>query len=168
MLHPADISTWPHPFLLSSHQLASRPHSTRKSHPLSYLRPYSSNTSYSSSYCSAGTHITIVSKSYSRAQAHSVYTQHSSLGIHICSSTCIWTQMKNVVTYHRLLIFFSRRTQERVPLNTHRLRPGYDYSPPIHIPQPITQQPRYLAEGTDWWVLDNMHILHIHQSGITL
>ncbi|XP_060791653.1 E3 ubiquitin-protein ligase ARK2C isoform X2 [Neoarius graeffei] len=43
-----------------------------------------------------------------------------------------------------------RRTQERVPLNTHRLRPGYDYSLPMHIPQPITQQPRYLAEGTDW------------------
>ncbi|XP_072518246.1 E3 ubiquitin-protein ligase ARK2C isoform X2 [Salminus brasiliensis] len=43
-----------------------------------------------------------------------------------------------------------RRTQERVPLNTHRLRPGYDYSPPLHVPQPITQQPRYLAEGTDW------------------
>ncbi|KAL7844874.1 hypothetical protein SRHO_G00234130 [Serrasalmus rhombeus] len=43
-----------------------------------------------------------------------------------------------------------RRTQERVPLNAHRIRPGYDYSPPLHIPQPITQQPRYLAEGTDW------------------
>ncbi|KTF76003.1 hypothetical protein cypCar_00038065, partial [Cyprinus carpio] len=43
-----------------------------------------------------------------------------------------------------------RRTQERVPLNTHRLRPGYEYAPPLHVPQPIPQQPRYLAEGTDW------------------
>lgn len=43
-----------------------------------------------------------------------------------------------------------RRTQERVPLNTHRLRPGYEYVPPLHVPQPIPQQPRYLAEGTDW------------------
>ncbi|CAB1318864.1 unnamed protein product, partial [Coregonus sp. 'balchen'] len=42
------------------------------------------------------------------------------------------------------------RTLERVPLNPHRLRSGYDYSPPIHVPQPISQQPRYLAEGTDW------------------
>ncbi|KAI7795579.1 putative RING finger protein 165 [Triplophysa rosa] len=43
-----------------------------------------------------------------------------------------------------------RRTQERVPLNTLRLRPGYEYVPPLHVPQPIPQQPRYLAEGTDW------------------
>ncbi|KAM3842455.1 E3 ubiquitin-protein ligase ARK2C isoform 1-T1 [Diretmus argenteus] len=42
-----------------------------------------------------------------------------------------------------------RRTQERVPLN-HRLRSGFEYSPPLHVPPPITQQPRYLAEGTDW------------------
>ncbi|XP_071760776.1 E3 ubiquitin-protein ligase ARK2C isoform X3 [Centroberyx gerrardi] len=44
----------------------------------------------------------------------------------------------------------AQRTQERVPLNPHRLRSGYEYSPPLHVPQPITQQQRYLAEGTDW------------------
>ncbi|XP_010790212.1 RING finger protein 165-like, partial [Notothenia coriiceps] len=46
-----------------------------------------------------------------------------------------------------------RRTQERLPLNPHRLRAGYEF-PPLHVPQPITtqqqQQQRYLAEGTDW------------------
>lgn len=47
---------------------------------------------------------------------------------------------------------FCRRTQERIPLNPHRLRSGYEYTPPLHVPQPMTQQPRYLAEGTDWWV----------------
>lgn len=37
-------------------------------------------------------------------------------------------------------------------MNPHRLRSGYEYSPPLHVPQPITtqQQQRYLAEGTDW------------------
>lgn len=46
-----------------------------------------------------------------------------------------------------------RRTQERIPLNPHRLRSGYEYSTPLHVPQPMTQQQqRYLAEGTDWWV----------------
>uniref|UniRef100_A0A8C1PKZ0 RING-type E3 ubiquitin transferase n=1 Tax=Cyprinus carpio TaxID=7962 RepID=A0A8C1PKZ0_CYPCA len=49
-----------------------------------------------------------------------------------------------------LYLYLFRRTQERVPLNTHRLRPGYEYAPPLHVPQPIPQQPRYLAEGTDW------------------
>ena len=44
-----------------------------------------------------------------------------------------------------------RRTQERIPLNPHRLRSGYEYSAPLHVPQPMTQQQqRYLAEGTDW------------------
>lgn len=35
-------------------------------------------------------------------------------------------------------------------MNPHRLRSGYEYSAPFHVSQPITQQPRYLAEGTDW------------------
>ncbi|XP_005161046.1 E3 ubiquitin-protein ligase ARK2C isoform X2 [Danio rerio] len=53
-----------------------------------------------------------------------------------------------------------RRTQERVPLNTHRLRPGYEYAPPLHVPQPIPQQPRYLAEGTDWDLSVDAGVLH--------
>ncbi|KAK6306100.1 hypothetical protein J4Q44_G00230250 [Coregonus suidteri] len=33
----------------------------------------------------------------------------------------------------------------------HRLRPGYEFAPALHVPpQPAAQQPRYLAEGTDW------------------
>jgi len=44
-----------------------------------------------------------------------------------------------------------RRAQERVPMATpHRLRPGYEYAAALQVPQPLGQQPRYLAEGTDW------------------
>lgn len=51
---------------------------------------------------------------------------------------------------HQTNVFSYRRSQERIPLNPHRLRPGYEYSAPLHVPQPVSQQPRYLAEGTDW------------------
>lgn len=55
-------------------------------------------------------------------------------------------------TWLWLVICLSRRTPERVPHQPHRLRPGYDFAPPLHVPpQPVVQQPRYLAEGTDWW-----------------
>uniref|UniRef100_A0AAZ3RI11 RING-type E3 ubiquitin transferase n=1 Tax=Oncorhynchus tshawytscha TaxID=74940 RepID=A0AAZ3RI11_ONCTS len=57
-------------------------------------------------------------------------------------------QQQLLEAQHRRILPHSRRTQERVPLN--RLRSGYDYTPPLHVPQPISQQPRYLAEGTDW------------------
>ncbi|XP_031716212.1 E3 ubiquitin-protein ligase RNF165 isoform X4 [Anarrhichthys ocellatus] len=30
------------------------------------------------------------------------------------------------------------------------MRSGYEFSPPLHVPQQMTQQQRYLAEGTDW------------------
>ncbi|KAK5611192.1 hypothetical protein CRENBAI_020452 [Crenichthys baileyi] len=41
--------------------------------------------------------------------------------------------------------------------------PGYEYSPPIHVPQPITQQPRYLAEGTDWDLSVDAGLPHQYQ-----
>ncbi|XP_061116515.1 E3 ubiquitin-protein ligase ARK2C, partial [Conger conger] len=59
-------------------------------------------------------------------------------------------QQQLLEAHHRRILPHSRRAQERVPLNPHRLRGGYDYIPSLHLPQPITQQPRYLAEGTDW------------------
>ncbi|KAK2819319.1 hypothetical protein Q5P01_024880 [Channa striata] len=59
-------------------------------------------------------------------------------------------QQQLLEAQHRRILPHSRRTQERIPLNPHRLRSGYEYSPPLHVPQPMTQQPRYLAEGTDW------------------
>ncbi|XP_036444316.1 E3 ubiquitin-protein ligase RNF165 isoform X3 [Colossoma macropomum] len=68
-------------------------------------------------------------------------------------------QRRYTHTYTHSLI----RTQERVPLNTHRLRQGYDYSPPLHVPQPITQQPRYLAEGTDWDLSVDAGLSHQYQ-----
>uniref|UniRef100_A0AAZ3RZE3 RING-type E3 ubiquitin transferase n=1 Tax=Oncorhynchus tshawytscha TaxID=74940 RepID=A0AAZ3RZE3_ONCTS len=44
-----------------------------------------------------------------------------------------------------------RRTPERMPHQSHRLRLGYEFVPALHVPpQPVGQQPRYLAEGTDW------------------
>ncbi|XP_068609213.1 E3 ubiquitin-protein ligase ARK2C [Brachionichthys hirsutus] len=59
-------------------------------------------------------------------------------------------QQQLLEAQHRRLLPHSRRTQERPPLNPHRLRSGYEFSPPLHGPQPMTQQQRYLAEGTDW------------------
>ncbi|XP_056874721.1 E3 ubiquitin-protein ligase RNF165 [Takifugu flavidus] len=89
-------------------------------------------------------------------------------------------QQQLLEAQHRRILPHSRRTQERIPLNPHRLRSGYEYSAPLHVPQPITQQQqqqqqpqphhqqqqqqqhhqqqqqqqqqqqRYLAEGTDW------------------
>ncbi|XP_077593856.1 E3 ubiquitin-protein ligase ARK2C isoform X3 [Stigmatopora nigra] len=59
-------------------------------------------------------------------------------------------QQQLLEAQHRRIVPHSRRTQERVPLNPHRLRSGYEYSPALHAPHPVTQQPRYLAEGTDW------------------
>ncbi|XP_034458368.1 E3 ubiquitin-protein ligase RNF165 isoform X3 [Hippoglossus hippoglossus] len=58
-------------------------------------------------------------------------------------------QQQLLEAQHRRILPHSR-TQERIPLNPHRLRSGYEFSPPLHVPQPMTQQPRYLAEGTDW------------------
>ncbi|XP_037121618.1 E3 ubiquitin-protein ligase RNF165 isoform X2 [Syngnathus acus] len=54
-------------------------------------------------------------------------------------------QQQLLEAQHRRILPHSR-TQERVPLNPHRLRSAYEYSPPLHA----LQQPRYLAEGTDW------------------
>ncbi|KAI1900277.1 hypothetical protein AGOR_G00048330 [Albula goreensis] len=59
-------------------------------------------------------------------------------------------QQQLLEAQHRRILPHSRRAQERVPLHPHRLRSGYEYVPSMHLPQPITQQPRYLAEGTDW------------------
>ncbi|KAJ8380934.1 hypothetical protein SKAU_G00017120 [Synaphobranchus kaupii] len=58
-------------------------------------------------------------------------------------------QQQLLEAQHRRILPHSRRAQERVPLQPHRLRAGYDYIPSLHLPQPMTQ-PRYLAEGTDW------------------
>ncbi|XP_030624541.1 E3 ubiquitin-protein ligase RNF165 isoform X4 [Chanos chanos] len=44
----------------------------------------------------------------------------------------------------------AQHTQDRSSHHPQTLRPGYEYAPPMHVPQPVTQPPRYLAEGTDW------------------
>lgn len=63
----------------------------------------------------------------------------------------IRTREEKTKVKYLYLLSLCRRTQERIPLNPHRLRSGYEYSPPLHVPQPMTQQQqRYLAEGTDW------------------
>ncbi|XP_071394621.1 E3 ubiquitin-protein ligase ARK2C isoform X4 [Centroberyx affinis] len=64
-------------------------------------------------------------------------------------------------------ILEAQRTPERVPHQPHRLRPGYEFAPPLHVPpQPVVQQPRYLAEGTDWDLSVDAglppHQYHIH------
>lgn len=50
--------------------------------------------------------------------------------------------------------FPSRHAPDRTLPHPQTLRPPYEYPPSIHIPPPppVPQQPRYLAEGTDWYV----------------
>ncbi|KAK1176084.1 E3 ubiquitin-protein ligase RNF165-like isoform X1 [Acipenser oxyrinchus oxyrinchus] len=59
-------------------------------------------------------------------------------------------QQQLLEAQHRRILPHPRRIQDRVPIHPHRLRSGYDYPPNLHVPQPMGQQPRYLAEGTDW------------------
>ncbi|TWW60618.1 E3 ubiquitin-protein ligase RNF165 [Takifugu flavidus] len=76
-------------------------------------------------------------------------------------------QQQILEAQHRHILPPSRRTPERVPHQPHRLRPGYEFAPPLHVPtQPVVQQPRYLAEGTDWDLSVDAglppHQFHIH------
>ncbi|MEQ2174131.1 hypothetical protein GOODEAATRI_004610 [Goodea atripinnis] len=76
-------------------------------------------------------------------------------------------QQQILEAQHRHILPPSRRTPERVPHQPHRLRPGYEFGPPLHVPpQPVVQQPRYLAEGTDWDLSVDAglppHQYHIH------
>ncbi|XP_033844869.1 E3 ubiquitin-protein ligase RNF165-like [Periophthalmus magnuspinnatus] len=59
-------------------------------------------------------------------------------------------QQQLLEAQHRRILPHSRRNQERISMNPHRLRAGYEYSSPLHVSQGVPQQPRYLAEGTDW------------------
>ncbi|XP_078530886.1 E3 ubiquitin-protein ligase ARK2C isoform X1 [Lissotriton helveticus] len=59
-------------------------------------------------------------------------------------------QQQLLEAQHRRLMPHPRRTQERVSVHPHRLRPGFDFSHQLQTPQPMGPQPRYLAEGTDW------------------
>ncbi|KAM9735195.1 LOW QUALITY PROTEIN: E3 ubiquitin-protein ligase ARK2C-like [Menidia menidia] len=59
-------------------------------------------------------------------------------------------QQQLLEAQHRRILPHSRRTQDRAPLTPHRLRSGYEYPPALHVAPPVSQQPRYLAEGTDW------------------
>ncbi|RVE65975.1 hypothetical protein OJAV_G00121870 [Oryzias javanicus] len=72
-------------------------------------------------------------------------------------------QQQLLEAQHRRILPHSRRTQDRVPQNHHRLRSGYEYSPLLHVPQPISQQPRYLAEGTDWDLSVDAGLSHQYQ-----
>ncbi|XP_051950965.1 E3 ubiquitin-protein ligase RNF165-like isoform X2 [Xyrauchen texanus] len=51
--------------------------------------------------------------------------------------------------HRRILPQPSRHAQDRPLHHAQTLRPPYEYPPSIHVP-PVPQQPRYLAEGTDW------------------
>lgn len=114
-----------------------RPLSSRMCQGLhSYLRPYTSNTSSSSSSLKLST------AGFSHTPGRCM------TAIHDCIQ--IYTDSQGKRFNLKCIIVAHRRTQDRIPLNPHRLRSGYEYSPPLHVPQPMTQQPRYLAEGTDW------------------
>ncbi|KAJ8285451.1 hypothetical protein GJAV_G00026920 [Gymnothorax javanicus] len=62
----------------------------------------------------------------------------------------------------RRILPHSRRPQDGVPPHPQRVRSSYDYVPALHLPQPITQQPRYLAEGTDWDLSVDTSLSHHH------
>ncbi|XP_031426947.1 E3 ubiquitin-protein ligase RNF165 isoform X1 [Clupea harengus] len=59
-------------------------------------------------------------------------------------------QQQLLEAQQRRILPHTRHAQERAPHHPQPLRTGYDYTPSLHVPQPMTQQPRYLAEGTDW------------------
>ncbi|XP_030624524.1 E3 ubiquitin-protein ligase RNF165 isoform X2 [Chanos chanos] len=59
-------------------------------------------------------------------------------------------QQQLLEAQHRRILPHPRHTQDRSSHHPQTLRPGYEYAPPMHVPQPVTQPPRYLAEGTDW------------------
>ncbi|XP_063814607.1 E3 ubiquitin-protein ligase ARK2C isoform X1 [Pseudophryne corroboree] len=57
-------------------------------------------------------------------------------------------QQQLLEAQHRRLVPHPRRTQERMSVHPHRLRPGFDFDQQVQMSQ--TLGPRYLAEGTDW------------------
>uniref|UniRef100_A0AAV2IUC2 RING-type E3 ubiquitin transferase n=1 Tax=Knipowitschia caucasica TaxID=637954 RepID=A0AAV2IUC2_KNICA len=65
-------------------------------------------------------------------------------------------QQQLLEAQRRRILPHSRRNQERISVNPHRLRAGFEFSPPLHVSPPVPQQQqqqqqqRYLAEGTDW------------------
>ncbi|XP_028852692.1 E3 ubiquitin-protein ligase RNF165 isoform X2 [Denticeps clupeoides] len=71
-------------------------------------------------------------------------------------------QQQLLEAQHRRIMPHSRHAQERPPHHPQALRTGYDYATSIHVPPPVTQQPRYLAEGTDWDLSVDSTLLH-HQ-----
>lgn len=145
-------------------------------HP-SYLRHYTSNTSSSSrssrpstdtSCHPPGIHTGLQGNLKDEGKmfiflclqfllwSYSYFVVHEDLWGQFCSdivfrNICIIRYLFPRILSNDLVICLSRRTPERVPHQPHRLRPGYEFAPPLHVPpQPVVQQPRYLAEGTDW------------------
>ncbi|XP_040192286.1 E3 ubiquitin-protein ligase RNF165 isoform X1 [Rana temporaria] len=57
-------------------------------------------------------------------------------------------QQQLLEAQHRRMVPHHRRTQERMSVHPHRLRPGFDFNQQVQMPQPLGS--RYLAEGTDW------------------
>uniref|UniRef100_A0A8D2ZQ80 RING-type E3 ubiquitin transferase n=1 Tax=Scophthalmus maximus TaxID=52904 RepID=A0A8D2ZQ80_SCOMX len=147
------------PFLLPS---------SRTSPPLpSYLRHYTSNTSSSSRYSRPSTDTS--------CHPQGIHTGlQGNVQVHGSSALSAWHHILLLYlfpgaqdVFKCLVICLGRRTQERVPHQPHRLRPGYEFAPPLHVPpQPVVQQPRYLAEGTDWDLSVDAglppHQYHIH------
>ncbi|KAI2661944.1 E3 ubiquitin-protein ligase RNF165 [Labeo rohita] len=62
-----------------------------------------------------------------------------------------------------------RHAPDRTLPHPQTLRPPYEYPPSIHIPPPppVPQQPRYLAEGTDWDLSVDPGLPQYHVSPLT-
>ncbi|KTG35957.1 hypothetical protein cypCar_00045605 [Cyprinus carpio] len=73
-------------------------------------------------------------------------------------------QQQILEAQHRRILPQPRHAPDRTLPHPQTLRPPYEYPPSIHIPPP-PQQPRYLAEGTDWDLsvdpgLPQYHVFH--------
>ncbi|KAK3565261.1 hypothetical protein QTP86_001676 [Hemibagrus guttatus] len=65
---------------------------------------------------------------------------------------------------YQTLVLSSRHAQERTAHHPQAIRAPYEYTPSIHVPPPppVPQQPRYLAEGTDWDLSVDPGLPHSH------
>ncbi|XP_060546781.1 E3 ubiquitin-protein ligase ARK2C [Pantherophis guttatus] len=60
-------------------------------------------------------------------------------------------QQRLLEAQHRRFISHPRRTQEPMSVQPHRLHPSFEFGHQLQTPRTVAPQPRYLAEGTDWF-----------------
>ncbi|XP_056097923.1 E3 ubiquitin-protein ligase RNF165 isoform X2 [Rhinichthys klamathensis goyatoka] len=76
-------------------------------------------------------------------------------------------QQQILEAQHRRILPQHRHASDRTLPHPQTLRPPYDYPQSFHIPAPVPQQPRYLAEGTDWDLSVDPGLPQYHVSPLT-